>query len=412
MADTVEVFWLDSITVCERTAVIHILLRGLTKSPRNYLGIALVVALLGGLATPAGAHHSAAPHFDLEKTITLTATLTQFKFVNPHAYVYFSVVGPDGKTTPWRCELPAATALGRLGWTLDIFPIGQTITIKGAPARREDNVCMLTSFIRADGVEIDRNADVAKLRPATTTTTTLATAAVERPARLADGQINLKGPWVAAFGPGGRGRGAGGRGGAGRGGPPGGEPGGPGRGGPGGPGRPEPTSAGELAGQQYDQRFDDPAIKCSPANILFGWTHDQHVNEITQKGKEITLQYGYMDFVRTVHLNAAHPKTIKPSTGGHSTGTWDGDVLVVDTIGIAPGVLIPISGLMHSGQIHVVERFTVDPVAKTLTRAYQADDALYLKSTYTGSDVMNYSTEPFGRYNCVELSGKNNVRPK
>jgi hypothetical protein len=355
--------------------------------------------LLGGLVSPAVAHHSAAPHFDFEKALVLSGVVTRFEFVNPHAYVYFDVRGADGAAAPWRCELAARTTLTRRGWTPDIFPVGQAITVKGNPARREANVCMLTSFVRADGVEIGRNDDVSKLRPASSATAARSAETSPRPARLADGHVNLKGPWISVTGPGGRG-GPGG-------------PGAPGRGGPGGPpGRPEPTAAGALAAAKYDQRFDDPAIKCSPANILFGWTHDQHVNEIIQKGNVVTLQYGYMDFVRTVHLNAAHPRTIPSSTGGHSTGTWDGDVLVVDTIGFAPGVLIPLAGLMHSGQMHVVERFTVDPVARTLTRAYRAEDPSYLMSPYTGTNAMRLSDEPAVPYNCVELSGTNNLRPK
>jgi hypothetical protein len=365
------------------------------------LRVVVVATLVVGLAAPAAAHHSAAPHFDLEKALVLNGVITKFEFVNPHAYVYFDVRGADGTRAPWRCELSAAASLARLGWTLDLLPVGQAITVKGAPARREERVCMLTSFVRADGVEISRNEDVSKLRPAPVAATVRATATSVRPARLADGQVNLKGPWISVTGPGGRGRGRAGG------------PGAPGRGGPGGPpGRPEPTPAGARASKSYDQRFDDPAITCSPANILFGWTHDQHVNEIIQKGNEITLQYGYMDFVRTVHMNAAHPRTIPPSIAGHSTGTWDGDVLVVDTIGFAPGVLIPISGLMHSAQMHVIERFTVDPVAKTLTRAYRVEDPSYLMAPYSGTDVMRLSDEPPAPYNCVELSGANNVRPQ
>jgi hypothetical protein len=54
----------------------------------------------------------------------------------------------------------------------------------------------------------------------------------------------------------------------------------------------------------------------------------------------------------------------------------------------------------------------VDPVAKTLTRTYQAEDPLYLKTPYTGTDVMTLSDEPAEPYRCVELSGKNNIRPK
>ena len=174
----------------------------------------------------------------------------------------------------------------------------------------------------------------------------------------------------------------------------------------------EATPAGEVAAKSYDQRFDDPAIKCNPANIIFGWTHDRHVNEIRQKKEEVILTYGYMDFVRHIHLNTTeHPKKITQSTGGHSIGKWEGEVLVVDTIGFKPSVLIPISGLMHSDQMHIVERFSVDNTA-TLTREYRVEDPLYLKAAYTGRDVMKISDEPHVRYNCVELSGKNNIRPK
>jgi hypothetical protein len=285
---------------------------------------------------------------------------------------------------------------------------GQKVTIKGSPGRNEENVCFMNSFIGEDGREIGRTEDFTKGGP--NPLATLATANTPRPARLPNGHPNLQGPWVGIGGEGrGPGRGPGGPGADGKKGPPPGAK-GPGRG---GPPRPEETDAGKAAAKNYDQPFDDPAIKCDPANILFGWVHDRHVNDIIQNDNEITMKYGYMDFVRTIHLNqASHPKNITPSRGGHSIGKWDGDVLVVDTVGFSPGVLIPIIGVMSSNQMHIVERFTVDPNAKTLTREYTAEDPLYLKGPYTGRDFMELSSEPYVPYNCVELSGKNNIRPK
>ena len=370
-----------------------------------------VTLLFTAMVSSAVAHHSAAPHFDTEQTIELAATLTKFEFVNPHGYVYFTVSNPGGKPTPWRCELPARLALQRLGWTQDMFPPGRKITIKGAPARREENVCMLTSFVREDGREFSRNENITG-QGGNPLAKVAGNQFAPRSAQL-NGQPNLQGVWLGQGGPGG--------GGAGKGKDKGKDKGkgkdkakgdakGKGKGGPGGV---EATRAGEVAAQAYDQRFDDPAIKCNPANIIFGWTHDQHVNEIVQKKDEVVLKYGYMDFVRTIHLNQAeHPKKITPSTAGHSIGKWEGDVLVVDTIGFKPSVLIPISGLMHSHQMHVVERFSVDNTAGTLTRAYRVEDPLYLKAAYTGTDVMSVSAEPYVTYKCVELSGKNNIRPK
>ena len=72
---------------------------------------------------------------------------------------------------------------------------------------------------------------------------------------------------------------------------------------------PMPTAEGRRAAQDYDQRFDDPALTCSPANIIFGWTHDQNVNQIIQTRDAVTLRYGYMDLVRIIHLDTdVHPK--------------------------------------------------------------------------------------------------------
>jgi hypothetical protein len=192
--------------------------------------------------------------------------------------------------------------------------------------------------------------------------------------------------------------------------PPGGRAGGGGRGR--GGGMPQPTAAGIAAAGNYDQRFDDPALKCSVGNILFGWTHDQNVNEILQTPTTLTLKYGYMDFTRTIHLDQAqHPSNLKASVGGHSIGRWEQGVLVVDTVGFLPGVLSPLGGVLHSAQLHVIERFSLDASGNTLTRDYTVADPLYLQQPYSGSDRMGRSAESPRAYNCTELSGRNNQRP-
>jgi hypothetical protein len=375
------------------------------KRLRAFALIGLAFALAAGVS----GHHSSTA-YDLSKRIEWKVTVTQFQFVNPHSYVFFTMQDTSGRTIQGRCELPAVTALARVGWTRTTLIPGQKVTIKGSPGRNEENVCYMVSFVGEDGREVGRSEDFTKGGPNPLATLTSANQTGTRPARLPNGHPNLNGPWVAvgAEGRGGRGPGGFPPGEGKKGPPPAGR--GPGRG---GPPRPEETEAGVAAAKNYDQPFDDPAIKCDPANILFGWVHDSHVNEIAQKDDEIDLMYGYMDFPRTIHMNQAeHPKNVKPSRAGHSIGKWEGDVLVVDTVGFLPGVLIPIIGVMHSGQMHVAERFTFDPAAKTLTREYRADDPLYLKNPHVGRDVMMISNEPHVPYNCVELSGKNNIRSK
>ena len=90
----------------------------------------------------AQAHHAAAPHFDLEKKISVEGTFTRLKLANPHTYIYFDVT-ENGETQNWRCELMSASLLKRLGWTKTTFEPGQKFTMNGSPARREDNVLSL-----------------------------------------------------------------------------------------------------------------------------------------------------------------------------------------------------------------------------------------------------------------------------
>lgn len=131
--------------------------------PYRYLGRSVIAILIAGIA-PLSAHHSSAPHFDRDTTIELDALVTDVKFVNPHAYVYFDVEGEDGQPAAWRCELSAATALQRCGWMADTpLQPGMQITISGAPARREDNVCFLSSFATAAGIQVNRNGDLIEL---------------------------------------------------------------------------------------------------------------------------------------------------------------------------------------------------------------------------------------------------------
>jgi hypothetical protein len=69
-------------------------------------------------------------------------------------------------------------------------------------------------------------------------------------------------------------------------------------------------------------------------------------------------------YFRIVYLNGQHPKDLDPSYYGHSIGHWEGDTLVVDVVGLndetwlGSGTVGPKLAMMHSDQLHVVERWT------------------------------------------------------
>jgi hypothetical protein len=57
----------------------------------------------------------------------------------------------------------------------------------------------------------------------------------------------------------------------------------------------------------------------------------------------------------------------------------------------------------NSDKLHVVERFSLDPKTMALTRSYEADDVVYLKGRYTGSDTINVADAPYAPEKCQEL---------
>src|SRR4029079_5604215 len=140
----------------------------LSAAPALLLG----VALTGGVS----AHHGFG-NFDTNQEVTLTGTVTKIDFVNPHAYVYFSVTGKDGANAPYRCEMRAATVLRRSGWSEQMFKAGDPITITGAPDRFDAHSCYVNTIAFADGTNADRYAQLSK--PAQSTAPSACRSALE-----------------------------------------------------------------------------------------------------------------------------------------------------------------------------------------------------------------------------------------
>jgi hypothetical protein len=362
-----------------------------------------VIMLSLALTAPAAAHHGGGT-FDGSKELKLSGTFTGLDLVNPHSWIYFDVTGPAGKVTKYRCEMRAATVLRRSGWSPEMFTKGERLTFEGSPDRRDPTSCYLNTIVFADGKRVDRYGQLTKGGPA-------AVAPPTRAARRPGGEPNISGDWapeqlvmtdprgrggalvplstVEQFKPG-EGR-IGGPRGAGRGGP-----------------RiiqgAELTPAGEKGAEQFAVLFskNNPRMRCETTSVIFDWAFDGPVNRITQNKDTIVLQYGQLGFTRTVHMNLpSHPANVKPTRAGHSIGRWEDDVLVVDTVGFAPGVLSP--PILNSDKLHVVERFSLDPAKMLLTRSYSAEDPVYFKGQFTGSDVIGVADLPYKPDPCKEL---------
>ena len=76
------------------------------------------------------------------------------------------------------------------------------------------------------------------------------------------------------------------------------------------------------------------------------------------------LTTGYFDIggpysFRIIYMDGRHrPKMLEPTYVGHSIGHWEGDTLVVDTVGFNEGSWIEAEGFPHTDQLHLIERFS------------------------------------------------------
>jgi hypothetical protein len=164
----------------------------------------------------------------------------------------------------------------------------------------------------------------------------------------------------------------------------------------------ELTELGTQAAADF-KREDNPRFRCESTSIIFDWTFDGPVNRITQNKDAIVIEYGQFGLKRTIDMKMTqHPQNLKLTRAGNSIGHWDGDTLVVDTIGFAPGFLN--TPVRNSDKLHVVEQFTLDTTKMELTRRYTAEDPVYLKGKYTGSDSVSIADAPFNPGKCQELN--------
>ncbi len=110
------------------------------------------------LATPALAHHSFAM-FDRTKTITLTGTVKQFQFTNPHSWLQLVVAGPNGAATEWSLELNALVGLRRAGWRANTLLVGDKVTVAFHPIRDGSHAGQLQEVTLANGKTLSGQAN-------------------------------------------------------------------------------------------------------------------------------------------------------------------------------------------------------------------------------------------------------------
>lgn len=154
-----------------------------------------------------------------------------------------------------------------------------------------------------------------------------------------------------------------------------------------------------LAAAAAGNPVADPGAMCLPAGMprVMVMTYPM---EILQTPGQVTIIAEWSSQIRRIFTDGrGHPEDPDPTYQGHSIGHWEGDTLVIDTVGVRGDTVFDSTGLGHSDKIHIKERMRLsapniledqitveDPVAFTrpwvVTRKY--------KRAEPGLQIMEY----------------------
>jgi hypothetical protein len=104
--------------------------------------------------------------------------------------------------------------------------------------------------------------------------------------------------------------------------------------------------------------FPSPANQCWPEPVPY--IYKNFAIQIFQQPDRITIIYDQDHEVRHVRMNQPHPAQLTPSWYGDSVGHYEGDTLVIDTVGTRtdrPYPMIDLYGTPYTEKLHVVERY-------------------------------------------------------
>jgi hypothetical protein len=129
-----------------------------------------------------------------------------------------------------------------------------------------------------------------------------------------------------------------------------------------------------------------PSLDLSPGRTYF-----------LQTPKEVYIIWQRDQIVRHVYLDVPHSANPKPSWNGESVGHYEGDTLVVDTIGQTTKSFVDLYRTPHSDKLHVVERFRMIDGGNKLQVEFTIEDPATFKQPWKGTKIwQKVSAQPSG----------------
>ena len=334
--------------------------------------------------------------YDSSRKVTLEGIVTKVDWVNPRAFLFINVKDSGGSISNWAVEFGNPLELEKNGWKSNSLKIGDVVSVEGLLARGEARQAAATSIVlKASGRKIF--TAVAARRPA---------AAAAPAPRWPNGHVRLGPP------PGGKGY----------------------WGTPSAkvlveniPAKPAMNDDGLLANiadidkvapfkpwaralYEFRQRAlltDDPIARCLPPGgpRQFQMPYGFQFVEQPELGRILVLHGGGNRNWRIISIDgrpAVAASEAVASYYGTSVGKWEGDTLVVDSVGFNEKFWMTAGGLPHTEALHLIERFS-RPNLNTLRYEVTVDDPRTYTRRWTGGWTIQWvPDEELQEYFCEE----------
>ena len=124
----------------------------------RFTSIALAAAATVLLAIPAWAHHSHA-NYNTNDFTTVSGTITEVVWANPHVWIYMDVANAQGRPQMWAMEGGSVTSLMRGGWQRDSIKVGDKVSVRCHRLRDGSEGCLLGFVTNINGTAMDKEFD-------------------------------------------------------------------------------------------------------------------------------------------------------------------------------------------------------------------------------------------------------------
>jgi hypothetical protein len=144
--------------------------------------------------------------------------------------------------------------------------------------------------------------------------------------------------------------------------------------------------------RQASTTKDDPHVRCKPSGgpRMFHTPYGMEFLDLPEQKRIIIVGVGGPHTWRTIYMDGrAHPKDLDPSFSGHSVGHYEGDALVIDTVGFNEKFWLTREGIPLTAHLHLTERFTRTDY-DTLKYEATLDDPGAYSQPWTGGWLINW----------------------